>query len=79
LAAVKCPMSRFTPKYFEYDIAVAKLSGFANSSGSVRFEWPWKPTITWCLSANGATRFDTLTCVVDDIALTPRAFAIPNA
>ena len=34
LAAVKWPMSRLTPLYLEYDIAVAKLSGVANSLGS---------------------------------------------
>ena len=35
LAAVKCPMSRFTLKNFDNFIAAAKLSGLANSFGSV--------------------------------------------
>ena len=60
-------------------ITVTKLSGFATSSGSVVFAWPWKPTNILCLSANGARRFAMLTWVEVEIAFTPSHFAIMKA
>ena len=61
-------MSRLTLKYFDIFIAAAKLSGVANSFGSVRFEWLCMPTTILCLSANGATRFAT-SSVVDAVMI----------
>src|SRR2546425_12795627 len=78
LAAVKWPISRLAPMYLPYDMAVAKISGVANSFGSGRLEWPCPPKMILYFSGNGATRLGTLTCVVEEVALTPRGLAMWN-
>ena len=50
-------MSRLIRKYFESFNTAAKLSGVANSFGSLIFEWLCIETIILCFSAKGATRF----------------------
>ena len=56
-------MSRLTLKYFDSAIAAAKLSGVANSFGSLVFEWLCIATTILCFSANGTTRFATSSVV----------------
>ena len=77
-ADVKCPMSRFTLKYFDIFIAAAKLSGVANSFGSVTFEWPCIATIVLCFSASGAIRFATSSVVEAVMISAPSALVISN-
>ena len=69
-------MSRLTLRYFDIFIAAAKLSGVANSFGSVMFEWPCRPTTILCLSASGAIRFATVICVDVVMTLVPSALVI---
>ena len=69
-------MSRLTLKYFDIFIAAAKLSGVANSFGSLMFEWPCRPTTILCLSAIGAIRFATVIVRRGRHDLVPSAFVI---
>ncbi len=66
-------MSRLTLKYCDIFSAAAKLSGVANSFGSLMFEWPCRPTTILCLSASGAIRFATSSVV--DVVIT----SVPSA
>jgi hypothetical protein len=69
-------MSRLILKNRDILRAAAKLSGVANSFGSVRFECPCIATTIRCCSANGLIRGAT-SSVVDAVMISaPSAFAI---
>ena len=69
-------MSRLILKYFDSFSAAAKLSGVANSFGSLMFEWLCIATIILCFSANGATRFAAVSVLDAVMNPAPSARAI---
>ena len=71
-------MSRLMTKYFDIASAAAKLSGVANSLGSLMFAWLCIATRYWCLSANGATRCAAFSVADAVMKSAPNALAIRN-